>query len=422
MKLFVQKFGGTSVADAPRIQEAAAKIRAQRATGDNVVAVISAMGDTTDRLMEKAQALDPTPATRELDALLATGESASSALLAIALNASGCPACSLSGVQAGIHTDQHHGRARIQSIDTDNLRKILKQGQVPVVAGFQGVTDGGSITTLGRGGSDTTAVALAVALEAEECWIYTDVDGVYTADPRLVNEARCIARLTYEEMLELSSLGSKVMHSRAVECAGKYNLPLRVLSSFRESTGTLIAGEPQNMEQPLITGLAHNQDEAKLTVLGIPDKPGIAHDILGPIAAADIGVDMIVQNVGEQKLTDLTFTVHRRDYLQARGILEEVAEKLGARGISGDPSIVKLSIVGVGMRSHAGIASKMFQALAQEGINIMMISTSEIKISVVIEERHLETGAKTLHSVFNLERKAHTGTGTAGTAKQSYPS
>ncbi len=420
LKLLVQKFGGTSVDDIERLKIVAKLVDKTRRAGYSVVVVVSAMGDTTDHLLKQMESLRrtrPPPGAvkamtpsnlREMDALLATGEQVSSALLATALYAIGHDTRSLNGAQAGIYTDQQHGRARIQGIDTSHVRQLLQENQIPVVAGFQGVAPDGSVTTLGRGGSDTTAVALAAALEAEECRIYTDVDGVYTADPRIVLDARRIAQLTYEEMLEFSSLGTKVMHSRAVEFAGKHNVPLRVLSSFRDGPGTLIAGErpaggSRPLEQPLITGVACNQDEAKLTVSGIPDKPGIADDILGPIARVNIEVDMIVQNVGEHGLTDLTFTVHRRDYLQARELLGRVAEKLGARGTSGDSSIGKLSIVGVGMRSHAGIASRMFQALAREDINIMMISTSEIKISVVVKETHLETGVKALHRAFELE-------------------
>jgi len=314
-----------------------------------------------------------------------------------------CPAVSFTGAQVHIRTDSAYNKARILDIDAEKVKKCLAAGQVVVVAGFQGIDEEGNITTLGRGGSDTTAVAMAAALEADECHIYTDVNGVYTADPRIVSHARRLNRITYEEMMELASLGSKVLQIRSVEFASKYNVMLRVLSSFEEGPGTLIASEDETMEEALISGIAHNKDEAKLTIVGVPDKPGIAYSILGPIADANIEVDMIVQNVGADNMTDFTFTVHRNDYDKALSILKKTATGLGARNVTGDTGIVKISVVGVGMRSHAGIASKMFHALAREGINIMMISTSEIKISVVVDEKYMELGVRTLHSEFGLD-------------------
>jgi aspartate kinase len=344
---------------------------------------------------------------RELDVLLATGEQATIALLSMALQEKGCPARSYTGPQVHILTDSAHNKARIQDIDAARVRRDLTEGRVVVVAGFQGVDENGSITTLGRGGSDTTAVALAAALKADECQIFTDVDGVYTTDPRVEPGARRLARITFEEMLEMASLGSKVLQIRAVEFAGKYNVPLRVLSSFEEGEGTLITYEEEGMEQALISGIAFNRDEAKLTMLGVPDQPGVAHLILGPIADANIEVDMIVQNIApDGKTTDFTFTVHRNDYQRALEVLQRVATDMGAREVSGDAKIVKISLVGVGMRSHAGIASTMFEALAKEGINIRMISTSEIKISVVVDEKYLELGVRALHEAFHLDQAA----------------
>jgi aspartate kinase len=347
------------------------------------------------------------PAPRELDVLLATGEQATIALLSMALQAQGCPARSYTGAQVHILTDGAHNKARIKEIDGARVNADLAAGRVVVVAGFQGVDESGNITTLGRGGSDTTAVALAAALKADECQIFTDVDGVYTTDPRVVPEARRLERITFEEMLEMASLGSKVLQIRAVEFAGKYNVPLRVLSSFESGDGTLITYEDEGMEQALISGIAFNRDEAKLTVVGVPDQPGVAHLILGPIARANIEVDMIIQNVApDGQTTDFTFTLHRNDYQRALEILQEVAGELGARQVSGDTKIAKISLVGVGMRSHAGIASTMFEALAKEGINIKMISTSEIKVSVVVDEKYLELGVRALHEAFQLSQAA----------------
>lgn len=404
MALIVQKFGGTSVGSVERINAVADRVHACRQAGDDIVVIVSAMSGETDRLLTLARQIHERPSARELDVVLSTGEQVTIALLSIALEARGCAARSYTGAQANIRTDNAHNKARITGISCDRVRNDLAAGRVVVVAGFQGIDEEGNITTLGRGGSDTTAVAMAAALQAEECHIYTDVDGVYTADPRIVPQARRLERITYEEMLEMSSLGSKVLQIRSVEFASKYNVNLRVLSSFKEGNGTLIAKEEHDgMEQALISGIAHNKDEAKLTVVGVPDKPGIASSILGPIAAANVEVDMIVQNVGADNTTDFTFTVHRNDYDKALDILQKVADEMGAKRVTGDNKIVKISVVGVGMRSHAGIASKMFMALAAEGINIMMISTSEIKISVVVAEKYLELGVRTLHSAFELD-------------------
>ena len=402
MSITIHKYGGTSLGSLALVEAVADRVVAARATGKSLVVVVSAMSGETDRLFAMAQGLGKKPSLRELDVLLSTGEQVSIALLCIALQQRGVKARSFTGGQACIHTDSAHTKARITNIVTNDLHAALQSGKVAVVAGFQGVDEDCAITTLGRGGSDTTAVALAAALQAEECLIYTDVAGVYTADPRIVPEARCLDRLTYEEMLEMASLGAKVLQPRSVELARNFAVRLRVLSSFSTGTGTLINTEEQRMEQALISGIAHNADEAKLTVLGVPDKPGVAAKIIGPISNANIDVDMIVQNVGERNTTDFTFTVHRRDYQQARDILQEVALKLAAKEVTGDDGIVKISVIGVGMRSHTGIASRVFQALAEEGINIRMISTSEIKISVVVEEKYMELAVRTLHSTFDL--------------------
>ena len=402
MALIVQKYGGTSVADLERIECVAQRVKATREAGNDVVVVLSAMGGETDRLLEMARQVSGKPAKRELDVLLSTGEQVSIALLCMCLAAKGCAARSFTGGQARIRTDASHTKARIQGIDVDALREALARSHVAVMAGFQGVDEAGNITTLGRGGSDTTAVALAAALEARECQIYTDVDGVYTSDPRVVPEARRLDTITFEEMLELASLGARVLQIRAVEFASKYNVTLRVLSSFEEGKGTLITSEDATMEQPLIAGVAFNQDEAKLTVKGVPDRPGIAAALLCPIAEADIDVDMIVQNVSEDGTMDVTFTVHRNEYQAAFELLEQYSREMNAREVTGDDRIAKISLVGVGMRSHAGIASRMFETLAAEGINIQMISTSEIKISVVVDEKYLELGVRALHAAFGL--------------------
>jgi len=405
MALIVQKYGGTSVGSPERIQAVAEKIIGHRDQGHQLVVVVSAMSGETDRLLGLAAAMSERPTPRELDVLLATGEQATIALLSMALEERGCAARSYTGAQVHILTDNAHNKARIREIDADRVAADLAAGHIVVVAGFQGVDENGNITTLGRGGSDTTAVALAAALKADECQIFTDVDGVYTTDPRVEPDARRLERITFEEMLEMASLGSKVLQIRAVEFAGKYNVPLRVLSSFEEGDGTLITYEAEGMEQALISGIAFNRDEAKLTALGVPDQPGVAYLILGPIAAANIEVDMIIQNMAaDGKTTDFTFTVHRNDYERAMEVLQKVAGGMGASDVVGDPKIVKISLVGVGMRSHAGIASSMFETLAKEGINIRMISTSEIKVSVVVDEKYLELGVRALHETFQLDQ------------------
>jgi aspartate kinase len=403
MALIVQKYGGTSVGTTERIECVADKIKGWREKGNDVVVVVSAMSGETNRLAALADEISDKPVPRELDVLLSTGEQVTIALLSMALEKRGCAARSYTGSQVHIRTDNAHNKARIREIEDKHIHADLAAGRVVVVAGFQGVDDDGNITTLGRGGSDTTAVALAAALKADECQIYTDVDGVYTTDPHMVPDARRLERITFDEMLEMASLGSKVLQIRSVSFAGRYNVPLRVLSSFEEGEGTLITYEDEKMEQALISGIAFNQDEAKLTIMGVPDKPGVAHQLLGPIADANIEVDMIIQNVApDDATTDFTFTVHRNDYDRALEILSRVADELGAREVSGDNAIVKISLVGVGMRSHAGIASTMFEALAKEGVNIRMISTSEIKISVVVDEKYLELGVRTLHEAFDL--------------------
>ena len=402
MALIVQKYGGTSVGSTERIEAVAKKVAAVRDRGDSVIVVVSAMSGETNRLIALSKEIDARPDPREMDVLVSTGEQVTIALLSMALHKIGCPARSYTGGQVHILTDSAHSKARIQDIDDARVRADLDAGRVVVVAGFQGVDEQGNITTLGRGGSDTTAVAMAAALKADECQIFTDVDGVYTTDPRVEPKARRLDRITFEEMLEMASLGSKVLQIRAVEFAGKYNVPLRVLSSFEEGEGTLITFEDEGMEQAKISGIAFNRDEAKLTIRGVPDQPGVAYSILGPVSAANIDVDMIIQNIAEDGTTDFTFTVHRNEYAKALEILKETAQVLGAREVLGDESIVKLSLVGVGMRSHAGIASAMFEALAKEGINIQMISTSEIKISVVIDQKYLELGVRALHAAFDL--------------------
>lgn len=406
MALYVQKFGGTSVGSVERIAHVADKVKAFRDEGHDVVVVVSAMSGETNRLVGLANEVSDQPNPREMDVLLSTGEQVTIALLTMALHKRGCAARSYTGDQVRILTDSAHTKARIKHIDVDSMLKDLNTGRVIVVAGFQGVDELGNTTTLGRGGSDTTAVALAASLKADECQIYTDVDGVYTTDPRVVDNARRLDKITFEEMLEMASLGSKVLQIRSVEFAGKYNVPLRVLSSFSDGPGTLITLEEEYaMEQPVISGIAFNRDEAKLTVLGVPDIPGVASRILGPVSAANIEVDMIVQNVADDNTTDFTFTVHRNDFERVKSILNDVANDLGAREVRGDSAIAKVSIVGVGMRSHAGVASKMFDTLAAENINIQMISTSEIKVSVVIAEKYLELAVRALHSAFELDAR-----------------
>lgn len=407
MALIVQKYGGTSVADPVRIKSLAARVARYRAQGDQIVVVVSAMSGETNRLIALAKELMATPDPRELDVVVSTGEQVTMGLACLALMDLGIKARSYTGTQVSIRTSSTFNKARILHVDSEKIRADLDAGYVVVVAGFQGVDDQGNITTLGRGGSDTTAVALAAALQADECQIYTDVDGVYTADPRIVPEARRLQFITFEEMMELASQGSKVLHLRSVEFAGKYQIKLRVLSSFKEQCeGTLITLEKDNpMEHPVISGVTSNRAEAKITVLGVPDKPGIAYQILGPIADANIDVDIIIQNTGADGTTDFTFTVNKSDLDKALKLLREnVQASIGAREIIGDDKIAKVSIVGVGMRSYAGVASKMFGALAKEGINIQMISTSEIKISVVIEEKYMELAVRILHKTFELEQ------------------
>ena len=404
MALIVQKFGGTSVGSVERICQVAEKIKGFRAQGNDLVVVVSAMSGETNRLIDLARQVQADPDARELDVILSTGEQVTIGLLAMALKAIDVPAVSYTGSQVRIITDNAFNKARIQHIDEAKVRADLDQGRVVIVAGFQGVDEQGNITTLGRGGSDTTGVALAAALKADECQIYTDVDGVYTTDPRVVESARRLDKITFEEMLEMASLGSKVLQIRAVEFAGKYSVPLRVLHSFKEGPGTLITlEEASSMEQPVISGIAFNRDEAKLTIRGVPDTPGVAFKILGPVSAANIEIDMIVQNVAQDNTTDFTFTINRNDLRKTEDILRKTAAEIGAREVGGDNKIAKVSIVGVGMRSHAGVASKMFETLSREGINIQMISTSEIKISVVIDEKYLELAVRALHSAFDLD-------------------
>jgi aspartate kinase len=407
MALIVQKYGGSSVGTVERIQAVADRVKRFRDHGDQVVVVVSAMSGETNRLLEMANAISDDPDPREMDVLVSTGEQVTIALLSMALQQNGVEARSYTGSQARIVTDNTYTKARIQDIDQERMREDLDDGQVVVVAGFQGVDNEGNITTLGRGGSDTTAVALSAALKADECQIYTDVDGVYTSDPRVVDNARRLDTITGEEMLELASLGAKVLQIRAVEFAGKYAVPLRVMSSFADGPGTLITvdDEVDDMEKPVISGIAFTRDEAKLTIRGAPDIPGVAYKILGPIGEAQIEVDMIVQNVGADGSTDFTFSVHRNDFERAQEILEAAGREMGAREVVGNDKIAKVSLVGVGMRSHAGVASKMFEVLGQEGINIEAISTSEIKVSLVIAEKYLELAVRALHAAFELDQE-----------------
>ncbi|SFN79421.1 aspartate kinase [Formivibrio citricus] len=405
MALIVQKYGGTSMGTPERIKNVARRVAKFKAQGHDIVVVVSAMSGETNRLIALAKEIQANPDPRELDVIISTGEQVTIGLLAMALKDIGLDAVSYTGSQVRILTDSAFTKARIQEIDDANMRADLAAGRVVIVAGFQGVDGDGNITTLGRGGSDTTGVALAAALKADECQIYTDVDGVYTTDPRVVPEARKLKTITFEEMLEMASLGSKVLQIRSVEFAGKYNVKLRVLSSFQEEgEGTLITFEEEsNMEKPVISGIAFNRDEARINVMGVPDKPGIAYQILGPVADANVDVDMIIQNVGQDGSTDFSFTVPKNDMARAIKVLEDVQAHVGARSITGDDKICKVSIVGVGMRSHVGVAATMFRTLAEEGINIQMISTSEIKISVVVEEKYLELAVRVLHKAFGLE-------------------
>jgi len=404
MALIVQKYGGTSVGSVARIENVADKVIRTVEEGHQVVVTVSAMSGETNRLTALACEIQPRPNPREMDVLLSTGEQVTIALLSMALQQRGYPAISFTGWQVPILTNNVHTKARIEKINEEKLRSELNAGKIVVVAGFQGVTLNNEITTLGRGGSDTTAVALAAALGADECQIYTDVDGVYTTDPRVVPQARRLEMITYDEMLELASLGAKVLQIRSVEFASKYRVPLRVLSSMKEGGGTLITSEDKVMEKPLISGIAFNRDEAKLMILGVPDRPGVAYQIVGPISDANIDIDMIIQNQGVDGTTDFTFTVHRNDCPAALDILKAQAERLGAREVLADDGIVKVSLVGIGMKSHAGIAARMFEVLAEKGINIQMIGTTEIKISVIIDEEHLETAVQALHDAFELER------------------
>ena len=405
MALLVKKFGGTSVGDLERIQLVAQKINFAHQAGDQLVIVVSAMSGVTDQLLTTAHKIAEIPDPRELDVLLATGEQVTIALLSMALIELGCPARSYTGSQVRIKTDNAHNKARILNIDHASIKKDLADGRVVIVAGFQGTDEHGNITTLGRGGSDTTAVALAAALQADECQIYTDVDGVYTADPRIVSNARRMDRVTFEEMLELASLGAKVLQIRSVEFAGRYKVPLRVLSTFFDGPGTLISYEDRKMEHQIVSGVAFNRDEARITLRGLTDQPGFAGKILGAVSAANIEVDMIIQNMAIDGLTDFTFTVHHRDFKRAMGIIQPLAQDLGVTEVIVDDKIAKLSLVGVGMRSHAGIASKMFQVLGAEGVNIQLISTSEIKVSVILDEKYIELGVRALHEAFGLHQE-----------------
>ena len=406
MSILVQKFGGTSVANPERIKSVAEKIAKFASQGNQIVVVVSAMSGETNKLINLAEEMMSLPEPREMDSIVSTGEQVTSGLTALALINLGIKAKSYAGHQVKILTNKSHTKARIQNIDSKTIKQDLKEGFVVVVAGFQGSDIEGNITTLGRGGSDTTAVALAASIKADECQIYTDVDGIYTTDPRVVPEARKLDSITFEEMLEMASLGSKVLQTRAVEFAGKYKVKLRVLSSFQSSgEGTIITFEDtKNMEEPIISGIAFERNEAKITILGVPDMPGIAYQILGPVAESNIDVDMIIQNVGQDGLTDFTFTVHQNDMKKTLAILnDKVKDHVKAREISGDNKIAKLSIIGVGMRSNVGVASKMFRTLAEEGINISTISTSEIKISVILEEKFVDKAVKSLHKIFDLE-------------------
>ena len=403
MFLAVEKYGGTSVGSVERINAVADRVATARQRGESLVVVVSAMAGETNRLLDLASKIDPDAAAREMDVLLSTGEQVTIALLSMALHKRGIDARSYTGGQVRILTDNIHGKARIRDIDAARVRMDLELNRVVVVAGFQGVDDDGNITTLGRGGSDTTAVAMAAALEADECRIFTDVDGVYTADPRIVPEARRLDRITVEEMLELASQGAKVLQTRSVEFAGKYHVPLRVLSSFEDGPGTLITHEVSDMEQPLIAGIAYNRDEAKVTIRGVPDQPGAASRIFGPISKAHLNIDMIIQNVSQDGTTDVTFTVNRGEYPEAMALLNKTAKELNARDVVGDDTLAKIAIVGVGMRSHSGVAAMMFEALAAEGINIELISTSEIKISVGVNDKYLELAVRALHKAFGLD-------------------
>jgi len=403
MALVVQKYGGTSVADTNKIKKiVASRILRTKKAGDELVVVVSAMAGVTDELIDLAKKITPNPQGREYDVLVSTGEQVSVALLALSLESSGCRAKSHLGHQVKIVTDRSYGRARILNIDNKGIKDDLKEGKVVIVAGFQGVDEEGNITTLGRGGSDTTAVALAASLEADRCEIYTDVEGIFSADPNVCSKARKLDRISYDEILEMASLGAKVLHSRSVELAKKFHVPLVVKSTFSENSGTLVMEENKDMESNIVSGVTYNLSEAKITIRGVPDNPGVASEIFSPLSEANIVVDMILQNVGEKKLTDMTFTVSKNDCDEALKLIKPIAGRMGAKDAKVDKSISKVSVVGVGMRSHAGIASRMFSALAREGINIMMISTSEIKISCVISSKYTELAVRVLHEAFEL--------------------
>jgi aspartate kinase len=406
MSLIVQKYGGTSMGSIERIRNVARRVGAAKDAGNDVVVVVSAMSGETDRLIKLANAISSSPDERELDMLVSTGERVSIALLAMALIDMGYKARSFTGRQVGIITDSAHTKARIEKITAERIKEALEEGTIPIVAGFQGIDEKSDVTTLGRGGSDTTAVALAAALKADMCDIYTDVDGVYTSDPNIVPNARKLNKISYEEMLEMASLGAKVLHSRSVEFAAKYNVPLRVLSSFTNNSGTLVTKEDKDMEQEAVSGVTYDKNASKISLIGVPDKPGIAGRIFGAISDANIIVDMIIQNISQGELTDISFTVPKGDAKKAVDIMKKMTKEIGAADVMLNPDIAKVSIVGVGMRSHSGVAAKMFATLAKEGINIMMISTSEIKISCVIDAKYTELAVRALHDAFELGEKA----------------
>lgn len=406
MALIVQKYGGTSVGTVERIHRVADRVAEAKKGGHEVVVVLSAMSGETDRLMRLAQEVTASPDERELDMLLSTGERVTIALLAMDLRGRGINARSFTGRQVGIITDSSHTKARIARVTAERIREALAEGVIPVVAGFQGINERNDVTTLGRGGSDLTAVALAAALKADRCVIYTDVDGVYTADPNIVPSARRLDRVSYEEMLELASLGAKVLQSRSVEFAAKHGVPVEVKSSFKEGQGTLVVTEDADMERVAVSGVSGDRNQAKITIVGVPDRPGVAARIFGPVAEANIIVDMIIQNVSQAALTDISFTVPRADLNKAVGLVQRIAKEIDAKSVAVTEAIAKVSLVGVGMRSHSGVAARMFEVLSREGINIMMISTSEIKISCVIDEKYLELAMRTLHGAFGLDRPA----------------